>query len=43
MIINNNEEKDITKILKSKRYCEFPIHTYYNESIGNKFFIDGIL
>lgn len=38
-----DENKDITKFLKAKRICELPIHTYYNESIGKKFFIDGVL
>ena len=44
MIIKSNDpNKDLTKYLKTRRILELPIHTYFNEGQGLKFFSDGVM
>lgn len=43
MILKSNDpNKDMTKYLKTRRIMELPIHTYFNEGQGEKFFADGL-
>ena len=43
MIIKANDpKKDLTKYLKTRRYMELPIHSYFNEGQGMYFYADGI-
>ncbi|KAL4510555.1 hypothetical protein ABPG72_004709 [Tetrahymena utriculariae] len=36
------ERKDLCKYLNTRRCCELPIHTFYNDGVGKYYFIEGV-